>query len=154
MSAGAPEFWFYHLERSNVRAALPQLLELTVKKGLRALVRVRDERALAELDDGLWTYRDEAFLPHGRVDAPNADRQPVLITTGTENANAAHMVFLLDETDAPENLAGVERCCVMFDGRDPDALKAARAAWKAAKAQGRNLAYWKQKNTGGWSREA
>ena len=66
----ATEYWFYHLEASTLEGVLPNLLEKTRDRGWRSLV-VLDAARVGDIDDHLWTYRDESFLPHGRDDEPN-----------------------------------------------------------------------------------
>src|SRR5476651_65375 len=90
------ETWFYHLERSALEPVLVDLLERTLKRGWRAVVRSPDPKRIEELDEKLWTYRDEGFLPHGRADEPLAERQPILLSTGEQRPNGAHALFLLD----------------------------------------------------------
>ena len=59
---------------------LPELLEKTLARGWKALVRSRERARVEHLDGWLWSYRDESFLPHGTDDEPMAERQPILIT--------------------------------------------------------------------------
>ena len=37
--SGKPEIWFYHLERSTLDQVLPTLLEKTLERGWRALIK-------------------------------------------------------------------------------------------------------------------
>ena len=150
--AVATEVWFYHLERTGLEQALPELLEKTLQRGWRALVRVREAARLQHLDSWLWTYRDESFLPHAPDDEPNAARQPVLLTTGFENANGADVLFLVDGAE-PGDLGGYARCVVLFDGGDEAQLAVARAQWSAVKASGAAVSYWKQQARG-WEKQA
>jgi DNA polymerase-3 subunit chi len=150
--AAATEVWFYHLERTGLEQALPELLEKTLQRGWRALVRVREAARLQHLDGWLWTYRDESFLPHAPDDEPNAARQPVLLTTGFENANGADVLFLVDGAE-PGDLGGYARCVVLFDGGDEAQLAVARAQWSAVKASGAAVSYWKQQARG-WEKQA
>jgi len=150
--AAATEVWFYHLERTGLEQALPELLEKTLQRGWRALVRVREAARLQHLDGWLWTYRDESFLPHAPDDEPNAARQPVLLTTGFENANGADVLFLVDGAE-PGDLGGYARCVVLFDGGDEVQLAVARAQWSAVKASGAAVSYWKQQARG-WEKQA
>ena len=152
MADAACEVWFYHLEQTSLDQALPDLLERTLAKGWKALVRTADPARLSHLDGWLWTYRDDSFLPHGLADEPDAPRQPILLTTGTDNLNHADALFLIDGAE-DQDFAGYKRCVDLFDGRDPHAVEAARARWRAAKAQGVDLAYWKQ-GARGWERQA
>lgn len=147
----AGELWFYHLERSTVEATLPALLEKCLERGWRALVVGGAPERLEALDDVLWTYREDSFLPHSR-DGADAARQPILLTARLENLNAAKAVFLLDGAPVT-SMEGVERTVVMFDGRDETALSMARAAWKEAKAAGRAVSYWKQDDSGKFAKQ-
>ena len=73
--AAATEVWFYHLERTGLEQALPELLEKTLQRGWKALIRIREVERLRHLDGWLWTYRDESFLPHAPDDDAEAARQ-------------------------------------------------------------------------------
>jgi len=148
----APEIWFYHLERSTLEQVLPELLDRTMKRGWRALVRIADARQLEDIDDRLWTWRDDSFLAHGRADEPNADRQPILLTTGAENLNCAQALFIIDSSGLGTT-EDFERCFIIFDGRDETALHGARERWRRLKGDGANLAYWKQTDEG-WQKAA
>src|SRR5580704_3230649 len=109
MTEGATEVWFYHLERTGLDQALAELLEKTLQRGWKAIVRVREPDRMRRLDGGLWTYRDDSFLPHGPDDEVDAARQPILLTTGFENPNEADALFLVDGAEAGE-LSGYARC--------------------------------------------
>ena len=74
------EVLFYHLCGSRSRRCFPTLLEKSLERGWRAVVQATSEERLAALDDHLWTYRDEAFMPHGTDREAQAERQPVLLT--------------------------------------------------------------------------
>ena len=152
VETAATEVWFYHLERTGPEQALPELLEKTLQRGWKALVRVRETERLAHLDGWLWTYRDESFLPHGPDDEAAAARQPILLTTGFENANGADALFLVDGAE-PGDLGGFTRCVVLFDGGDEAQLAVARAQWSAIKATGVSVSYWKQQARG-WEKQA
>lgn len=152
MAEAAPEVWFYHLERTGLDQALPELLEKTLQRGWKALVRARERPRLAHIDAALWAWRDDSFLPHGLEDEPQPGRQPILLTTGFENPNAAEALFLVDGAE-PGELAGFSRCLVLFDGGDEAQLAVARAQWSQLKGQGAQLSYWRQQARG-WEKQA
>lgn len=152
-TAAGPEIWFYHLERSTLDQVLPGLLEKTRERGWRALVRASDAGLLHDIDERLWTYRDESFLAHGRASDPHAERQPILLTESTENPNAAQALFIVDGAELGDT-ESMERCFIIFDGRDETSLQGARARWKTLKDGGANLAYWKQSPEGRWEKAA
>ena len=153
MSEQACEVWFYHLERTSLDQALPELLEKTLSRGWKALVRTPLPERVEHLDGWLWSYRDESFLPHGLASEPNAARQPVLLTTEDGNPNGANALFLIDGAE-PGSLEGYARCLILFDGRDDGQLKLARRQWSALKAGAAPLSYWKQSPEGRWEKQA
>lgn len=152
MTDAACEVWFYHLERSGLDQVLPELLEKTLQRGWRAIVRTAEPNRVEHLDGWLWSYRDDSFLPHGADDEPGAARQPVLLTLGQANVNAAQALFLVDGADEGD-LTGYARCLVLFDGRDEAALAKARTQWKSVKAKGLPASYWRQQARG-WEKQA
>lgn len=153
MSDAKLEIWFYHLERSTLDQVLPGLLEKMRERGWRALVRTADQRLLDDIDERLWTYRDDSFLAHGRATEADARRQPILLTESPENPNAAQALFIVDGSELGDT-KGFDRCFIIFDGRDEAALATARARWKTLKDRGAELAYWKQSPEGRWEKAA
>ncbi len=153
MTSTKTEIWFYHLERSSLDDVLPGLLEKTLDRGWRAVVRVSDGASAARIDERLWTYRDDGFLPHGRSGERHAERQPILVTESHENPNAAQALFIVDGSELGDTEA-YDRCFILFDGRDDMALTGARERWKALKTAGADLAYWRQSPEGRWEKAA
>jgi DNA polymerase-3 subunit chi len=153
VTESACEVWFYHLERTSLDQALPELLEKTLARGWRALVRSTAPERVEHLDGWLWSYRDDSFLPHGTGQEPTAERQPILITTEMGNPNGAHALFLIDGAEAGD-VSAYERCVLLFDGRDDAAVAAARGRWSGFKQAGAAVSYWRQGENGGWRKEA
>jgi DNA polymerase-3 subunit chi len=148
----ACEVWFYHLERTALDQALPELLEKTLARGWKAIVRTGKPERIEHLDGWLWSYRDESFLPHAPAAEPGAARQPILLTTEFDNPNRADALFLVDGA-AHGELTDYARCVVLFDGADPDQVAAARAQWSAVKAKGFAVSYWRQQGRG-WQKQS
>ena len=148
----ATEVLFYHLERQPLERVLPSLLQRTLERGWRAVVQVGSAERLEALDAHLWTYADDSFLPHGTGKEGAPDRQPILLTSSEANENGAGVRFLLDGADM-ETYAGYMRIVVIFDGRDQDALTAARAQWQRVRAQGCKATYWRQSDAGRWEQK-
>jgi DNA polymerase-3 subunit chi len=150
------ETLFYHLERRGFDEAMPPLIEKTLERGWRALIRVDTAERADDLDTRLWTFND-GFLPHAQLGDGEAARQPVLITTEDGNPNSANVLFLVGGAPAPDwNSAAAQsftRIVLMFDGRDATAVDAARAAWKSAKAAGHDVTYWKESAAGKFEKQ-
>lgn len=147
------EVLFYHLQNAPLEQVLPQLLERSLARDWRVVVKVGDAERMEALVNSLWTYRDDSFLPHGTRDDGPAEAHPIFLTVADENPNAAQVVFLVDGAE-PGDLAGYERCVLMFDGRDEQALGRAREHWKALKGAGYDATYWQQSDEGRWEKKA
>lgn len=148
------EVHFYHLQRRPMEAVLPALLAKSRERGWRALVRVDGEDRLAALDDHLWSFSDESFLPHGTDREPDPGEQPVLLTAGEDNRNGAAILFLVEGAAVPADISGYERVVLMLNGRDEEAVAAAREVWRRLRGEGHAVTYWQQDETGRWQKRA
>ncbi|GJD76953.1 DNA polymerase III subunit chi [Methylobacterium gregans] len=148
------EILFYHMQRQPLERVLPNLVERSLERGWQAAIQAVSEERLAALDDGLWTYADESFLPHGTDRDPDAGTQPVVLTLRDLNPNGASIRFLVEGADLPPDAADYARICILFDGTDQDALLRAREQWRQAKAAGHAVAYWQQDEDGRWNKKA
>ena len=147
------EVRFYHMTRTSLDQALPQMLEKTLERGQRAVVRAGSEARVESLSARLWTYNDRAFLPHGTVKDGRAERQPVWLTVEDEAPNGAEVLFLTDGAES-EKVGDYALCAVLFDGGDQDALAQARAQWKTLKDAAYQVTYWQQDDNGRWGQKA
>ena len=122
------------------------------------MIRAESADRAGAIDTLLWTYDDQSFLPHAQLGDGEAMDQPVLITVEDGNPNAAQLLFLVGGARAPvwddKATKALTRIVLLFDGRDPEALAAARAAWKEAKAASHDVTYWKETPTGKWEKQA
>lgn len=148
------EILFYHLQQQPLEAVLPNLVERSLERQWRAAIQAASEERLQALDDGLWTYSDDSFLPHGTDRDADAASQPVVLTLKDTNPNTASIRFLVEGADLPPDAESYARICVLFDGTDQDALLRAREQWRQAKAAGHTIAYWQQDEDGRWQKKA
>ena len=155
----ALEVWFYHLQRQKLENALPVLIERAHGQGWRTIVQAASPERVAFLDDHLWTFREDGFLPHasardgaGQEDAAG---QPVWLTADEDNPNRADIRFFIDGAEPltvlqSETGAPMRRAAIMFDGTDEDALRIARLQFKSLREAGFSLSYWRQNEQGRW----
>ena len=145
------EVLFYHLERQPLESELPGLLQRSLDRGWRVVVKVGSEERLESLNAHLWSFDDASFLPHGTASDGNAADQPIWLTIGDDNPNGATVRFLVDGAEAAD-FSGYERVVFMFDAADQEAVTKARASWKAA-AGIHDATYWKQAEDGRWTKQ-
>jgi DNA polymerase-3 subunit chi len=150
------ETLFYQLDRRSLDDVLPGLIEKTLERGWKALIRVDSSERADAIDNLLWTYSEQTFLPHAQAGDGNPKRQPVLITVEQDNPNDANVLFLIGGAPPPSwsETKGLTRVVLMFDGRDAEALGRARSHWKDAKAAGHDVTYWKESAGGKFEKQA
>jgi DNA polymerase-3 subunit chi len=148
------EILFYHLQRRPLEAVLPQLLERSLQRGWKVVVQAVTPERMAALDDHLWTFADDSFLPHASEREAGVADEPVVLTTGNGNPNGATVRFLVEGAPLPQRMDDLHRLVVMFDGNDDTALAAARAAWAELKTGGHRPTYWQQDDDGRWQKKA
>ncbi len=145
------EFRFLHLQRRRVEQALPDLLERQWAKGSRIVVQAASPEEVEAINERLWTYAEDSFLPHGSKRDGDPEAQPIYLTDEADNPNGATVRVLLSSVEAaPFAGSAYERVFLMFDGRDEEALSRARTQWTMVKAAGRPMSYWKEGDDGGW----
>jgi DNA polymerase-3 subunit chi len=146
------EVFFYHLEKQPLEGALPALLQRSLERGWRVVVKVGSAERLEALNAHLWSFDDASFLPHGAAADGHAEEQPVWLTIADDNPNGARVRFLVDGADASA-FEDYERTVFLFDSADREAVTRSREAWKAASAVGHATAYWRQDVRGRWTKQ-
>ncbi|MCF6321266.1 MAG: DNA polymerase III subunit chi [Rhizobiaceae bacterium] len=147
------EILFYHLTEKRLEDVVPSLLQKCLERNWRVVLQgVSDERIQA-IDAHLWSWRDEAFLPHGATRDGNESMQPIWLTTGQDNPNNATIRFMVEGAQPPD-LSPYERGIYIFDGHNANDIEEARKRWKVEKEAGHNVTYWQQNPNGGWEKKA
>lgn len=146
------EIRFYHLQNQSLEQALPALVSKAYENGHRIVIKSTLDR-IEKINEHLWTYKPESFLPHGSAKDGNAEKQPIWITDTDENPNDADLLILTNN-QVSEELEKYKLVCEMFDGRIDEDVQAARARWKNHKEAGHDLTYWQQTPQGSWDKKA
>lgn len=147
------EIGFYHLTRTPLEQAAPKILEKALAADFRVVVLGDSDERIDQLNERLWTYDPDSFLPHGSAKDGLPEEQPIYLTTLEENPAGAKALMVTDGRQ-PEFVATFERVMDMFDGSDEAAISSARKRWKAYKDAGHTLTYWQQNDRGGWEKKS
>ncbi|MEO0421498.1 MAG: DNA polymerase III subunit chi [Pseudomonadota bacterium] len=123
MSTRAERVDFYVEDQAGLpallRAACRVVDQLWQPLPARTLVRVGDEATLSRLDDELWTFRDDAFVPHSPYTGEPDPVSPVLLTTqAPQDLSLTPEVFidLTAMTPAADCLERFPHVAVVLDG--------------------------------------
>ena len=147
------EIRFYHLQSQSLEQALPALLSKAYQRGKNIVVKTSKDM-VEKLNEHLWIFNSNAFLPHGSAKDGNPDLQPIWITHEDENPNKAEILILTNNATS-EIMDDFPLCCEMFDGRNDAHVQDARTRWKTYKEdESLTLSYWQQTPQGGWDQKA
>ncbi len=144
---------FYHLQKQDLDAALPAILQKAFQSGKNIVVRMRDDKEIERMNKHLWAFKPEVFLPHGSKKDGKADQQPIWLSANDDTPNDAK-ILILTQGKTEEDLSPYDMCCEMLDGHDEQAITDARTRWKEYQAAGHDVTYWYQNETGRWEKKA
>lgn len=144
------EVLFYHLEHKPWADVLPRLLAATLERGWRAVVQVGPSASVESVSELLWSsLPEDGFLAHGTTADGRGERQPVWLTAGDDAPNGAAVRFYIEGARA-EDVDGLQRAVILFDGADSSAVDRAREDWRRFKAGGHAISYWQQDENLRW----
>jgi DNA polymerase-3 subunit chi len=99
---------FYEIKGPRWELVLCRVVEIAYGRGLKVYVWAESEQDARRLDDLLWTFRDDSFLPHGLWQGgPDLD-EPVAVGWKPGNPNGATCLVLARDA-APDEVRGYEQ---------------------------------------------
>ncbi len=109
--------------------------------GMQVVVFAEDDAQLAALDEALWTFSEQDFIPHVTADDELAPQTPVLLSADAGQALPHHQVLVNLSRRTPEHFASFER---MFEivSTDEDDLHAGRERYRAYQQRGYPLTHF------------
>ncbi len=110
---------FYSTAPLQVEKTLFALLEKSLEKGNKSLLLFRDKEKCLSINEQLWTYKQNSFLPHISEDDQLYDDIdiPVYLSTKNENPFKAELLFSIDGY-LPDNIQHFERVIIIIDVND------------------------------------
>jgi len=132
---------FYVVEEGQADAAMRvacRLAEKAWRQGHEVWLRAPSDDAVRFLDDLLWTFRQESFVPHQTVDDPQAPAPAPVLIAGPEVVPGSVDVLI----NLAEDLPAFHRCCARIAeivGPGPSARAAGRERYRGYREAGAEL---------------
>ena len=127
-----PRAYFLKTTRRHFERQICEMAAGYYEQQRKALIAAADAAQARRLDDLLWSWRQESFVPHLCVDAlkeedaPLLAQMPVLITSGGANPSAIPNLLLADPWPV-ERLGGFEEIVdFVIDDDEPAKAEARR----------------------------
>ena len=135
MSTAQPRVDFY-LDADSKLAVAARLAQKGIAAGMRLLVLVADDDAMAQADRMLWTFSPLSFVPHAREGSTLAAESPVLLSQKiTGNATSGFGVLMNLKDSMPDTIVGFQRVIEIVSHDDTDKATA-RERFKAYREMG------------------
>ncbi len=132
-----PRIDFYVLpdQRDNGRALLAcRLADKAYKLGHTVYILTASDARAAALDDLLWTFRQDSFIPHERYPLVGEEGSPVLVGAALAvEVNAQVLINFTDEL--PEGFERFERVVELVD-QNPEVLARSRERFRQYRERG------------------
>ena len=129
------DFYILSAAGADRRARIAcQLAEKAYQHGYSVYIFTSGAAQAATLDDLLWTFRQDSFVPHERYPLRGAHTSPVLIGNASPLAVTANALINLTDT-VPAGIEKFERIMEVVDA-DASVLSASRQRFKHYREQG------------------
>ncbi len=131
---------FYLLKQDSEqarRALACRLAEQQTKQGQKICILTDSLEAAQQVDQLLWSYTPESFLPHALHDDPAAAQVPVVIHQGTEAPSGTTCILNLG-TEAPLSQPSLT-AIAEFVLNDDESKARSRTRWNLYKQLGYEL---------------
>ena len=138
------EVLFVEVAASRMEMRACEIAEHTYAQGERLQIIAIDEEQAARLDDLLWTYKPNNFVPHGRWKSmDNESAQPVVITTRKERVPGIASLLTMDYCPV-EMVQQFSKVIHVVVADNQERLEASRRYWTLLKDAGFSLRHQKR----------
>ena len=87
--------YFYNCSHRNVVADISWLTEKLYKERDSILICCKDQETVEVIDDFLWRYKEDGFIPHSIEKKERSSIYPVLITTDIDEEHKHNVLLAL-----------------------------------------------------------
>ena len=142
---------FYSTAPLQVEKTLFALLEKSLEKGNKSLLLFKDKEKCLSINEQLWTYKQNSFLPHISEDDQIYDNidVPVYLSTKNENPFKAELLFSIDGF-LPDNIDHFERVIIIIDVNDELLNEKYKNYYLDINKNFEDIVFYKSEDNGKW----
>ena len=138
--------YFYNSAQRNVVADISWLIEKLFKEKNRILVCCKDLETVEVIDDFLWAYKEDGFIPHSIETKEQSSVYPIFITTDIHEEYKHNVLLALSGVLIKEkDLQKFTKAYYFFDDQDNKEKENARLMWKSLSGLNVVCKYWVNK---------
>jgi DNA polymerase-3 subunit chi len=138
-----PQVEFHILSNTGVEAGIEhacQLVDQACQQQQTVFVRVDSEAVAQRIDELLWTFRDQAFIPHEIITASSPSNPRIVALIGIDEISPAtfHSLLINVSNAFPSQIDGMHHVIEVVD-TDPLHKQQARERYKLYRDKGYQL---------------
>ena len=138
--------FFYNSAQRNVVADIALLIERLFKERNTILVCCKDQETVEVIDDFLWKYKDDGFIPHSIVTQEKSSVYPILITTDIHEEYKHNVLLALSGVFIKEkDWQKFTKAYYFFDDQEIKEKENARLMWRTLSVLDVVCKYWVNK---------
>ena len=138
--------YFYNSSHRNVVADISLLIERLFKEKNSILVCCKDQETVEVIDNFLWAYKEDGFIPHSIETKEQSSVYPILITTAiSENYKHNVLLALSGILIKEKDWRKFTKAYYFFDDQENEEKENARLMWKSLSALNIICKYWVNK---------
>ena len=142
-SGNLEKAFFYNSSHRDVVRDIAWLTENIFKKNNRIVIFCTDHETAEVVDDFIWSYRDDSFIPHSIKKHRETSLDPILVTTDLDGGYEHNVLVALNGVLIKENdWQRFTKIYYFFDDQDSEEKETARSMWKSFSSLDVNCKYW------------
>jgi len=107
-----PIVLFVELKIASKNRYVCDITEKLFDNNISVSIFANDPKSIAQLNDLLWTWKQDSFIPHSVASADNPNSDPVMLTSSTEMLSQSQAALILYD---PLPLMELEKFKLIFD---------------------------------------
>ena len=137
------ELYFYNTSSRDFLGDITQLIERLYIQEHKVIVLCPDNDVSAIVDEYLWSYKDESFLPHIKVDKDPSEFDSIVISSYQLNLESYKTLIVFKGSSVEiDYINYFKKVYYFFDNSKNDEREVARTLWKEAIKSGTKCKYW------------
>jgi DNA polymerase-3 subunit chi len=128
---------FLELKIANKDRVICDVLEILYEQGQRTLVYAKDRKHTQLLNNLLWTWKQDSFIPHVLIEDRTEDPIEPVILTNTLPINVRADVLMLYDSLPADDLIAFPSVIDFAEIYHPEKLSQSRARYKMLRSDNR-----------------
>ena len=135
--------YFYNSSERDIVSDICVLTEKLFLKNDSIVIFCTDQETVAVVDDFLWAYKEDGFIPHSIKNNEKPSIHPILITTRIDEGCEHDILLVLNGVLIKEkDWQKFAKIYYFFDDQDNIEKENARSMWKSFSSLDAECKYW------------